>query len=415
MATATHRIPLLRTRLSVQMFLQFATWGVWVPVLGNHLAGIGIAPEKIGLVYATGPLALMIAPLIAGQIADRWFATQRFLALCYLVSAVLFWLLATATDIDVILQLALASMLFFGPTLGLANALCFRHLADGERDFPLVRVWGTIGWIAAGWALYAWMGLDQRHGFGDSFYLAAVFAALNGFYALTLPHTPPKGGADAPLPLGKVLGMLKDPSFAVFVAAAFATLVFASFYYNCVGLFFEKGLGVEGKYVSLLQGIGQVTEIGTMFLLPLALRRLGFKTTIAMGIAAWGLRFACFALGTPKELMIAAQALHGVCIAFTIATAMIYADRICAPEIRGTVQSFLAFVTYGVGMELGALLAARVSGACTGPAGTLDWHALWLVPAVGCAGVLALFLIGFKARALPVPAPAPAPADAASA
>src|SRR5258708_5017756 len=166
MEHASAGIPLLRTRLSAQMFLQFAAWGVWLPVLGNHLVGIGIAPEKVGLVYATGPLALMIAPLIAGQIADRWFPTQRFLSLCYLAAALLFALLARATDVDAIWWLALAAMLCFGPTLGLANALCFHHLKDGERDFPLVRVWGTFGWIAAGWALYAWMDLDHRRPVG---------------------------------------------------------------------------------------------------------------------------------------------------------------------------------------------------------------------------------------------------------
>ena len=409
MTNQSLEIPLLRTRLSVQMFLQYAIWGIWLPVLGNHLSSIGIDPVGIGMVYGTGPLALMIAPLIAGQIADRYFSTERYLSVSFFLSGVLFYLIADAKDLNTIFGLSLASMIFFGPTLGLANSLCFHHLKSGEKDFPLVRVWGTLGWIAAGWILYAWMKMDEaHHPVGHCFYIASILSVVNGFYVLTLPHTPPKGDSKDKFPLGQVVGMLKDPSFLVFILLAFMVLIFATFYYNSAGLFLEKGVGIEQKNISRVMGIGQVMEILTMFLLSFSLRKLGTKATIAIGIIAWGLRFGIFAIGSPKELVVAAQALHGVCFAFAIAAAMIYVDKISAADIKGSMQSFLAFVTYGVGMFLGSLLAAKVMDIYTTPGAKFmkfkitpdvtSWSGYWMVPTVGCAVALILFLAVFRAK-----------------
>ena len=391
-------IPFLRTRLSLQMFLQFAIWGAWIPVFGNHLGGLNIPGEKIGYAYLTGPLALMLSPLLAGQIADRWFAVQKYLGYSYLACGGLLIWLANSAEYNQIWWISFAVMLFFGPTLGLSNALCFYHLQDARKDFPIVRLFGTLGWIAACWLLTLWMYLTQRP-IGDSLYLAALFSILNGLYSFTLPHMPPQKSAKEAFALGKVLRMLKDPSFAVFTFLAFLLLVFGTFYYNFSGLYFEKGVGVKSVDVPLVTSAGQALECVTMFLLPWALRTLGTKKTMAIGIAMWAARFGLFTLCQPKELMVGAQALHGFSFAFGVAAAMIYVEKISDADVRGSVQSFLAWATYGLGMFVGSILSGYLAGRFTdSETGKLDYHALWTVPALGCAGILVLFLLFFRAR-----------------
>jgi nucleoside transporter len=389
-------IPYLRTRLSLQMFLQFAIWGSWAPVLGRHLERIGLDAVQIGAIYGTGALATMISPLIAGQIADRWFATQKFLSVSYAAAGVLFFVAARTVDYETLWALSLGAMLFFAPTLALGNSISFHHLSDARAQFPAIRVWGTIGWIAAGWILAGWLHLWEDRPIGDCLNLAAVFAALNAAYCLTLPATPPRRDAAEPFAVGKVLAMLKDGSFALFTVLAFLLMVFATFYYFRSANFFPA-VGIQDKNLSIVTSIGQITEILTMFVLPWVFLRLGSKRTIALGILAWAVRFYIFAIGAPLELVIAAQALHGVCFAFVIAAAMIYVERVCAPDVRASAQSLLTFVTYGAGMFVGAWLGGTVSDHFT-TEGVADWRSIWLVPTAGCAAVLLLFLAGFRAR-----------------
>jgi nucleoside transporter len=385
----------LRPRLSLQMFLQFAIWGSWAPVLGKHLANVGLSPGQIGAIYGTGALATMLSPLVAGQIADRWFATERFMSVSFFASAGAFWCAAHTTDYHSLWWLSLVAMLFFAPTLALGNSISFHHLDDPRKQFAAIRVWGTIGWIASGWALNRWMDATGRP-IGDCLILAAAYSVANGIYCLTLPHTPPQRGTRERFALGKALAMFGDPSFALFTVLAFLLLVFASFYYFLSAIFFPT-LGVADKDLSLVSSIGQIAEIAGMFVLPLALVRLGSKTTISIGLFAWAARFAMYAIGKPFGLVLAAQAIHGVCFAFTIAAAMIYVERICASDVRASAQSLLTFVTYGLGMFAGAWLAGQVSEHYTVDR-VADWRAIWTVPAVGSLVVALAFVAGFRAR-----------------
>jgi nucleoside transporter len=385
----------LKTRLSIQMFLQFASWGAWAPVLTKHLHNIGFADDQIGGVFAAGSFATMISPLIAGQIADRWFPTQIFIAVSYLITGVLFFIAQSTTSYTEMYWLGFGTMLFFSPTLGLANSLCFHHLSDPRRNFPFIRAFGTVGWIAAGIALNRWMIMSHRP-IGDCLALAGVFSIVNAVYSMTLPNTPPRRNTGEPFALGKVLAMLKEPSFAVFCFLSFMLLVFGNFYYVFAGRFLPSA-GISDENLSLVMLIGQVTEILTMFILPLALMRLGSKTTICIGVAAWAIRFSIFAVGQPLWFVVAAQALHGVAFAFAIAAAMIYVERICTPDVRGSMQSFLAWLTYGLGGTIGSLLGGRVSTMYTVDKVT-DWHKVLMVPAIGCATVLLLFIVAFRAR-----------------
>ena len=392
---------LLKTRLSVQMFLQFAIWGAWAPVLGKHLGNLNFTPAQVGGVYGAGTLATMISPLIAGQIADRWFPTQWFLALSYLLTGILFFIARTSADYSQLWWLGFGTMLFFGPTLGLANSMCFHHLSDARRDFPAIRSWGTIGWIASSGALSAWMKVTGRD-IGDCLTFAAVFSIINALYSATLPATPPRRETREAFAVGKVLAMLKDPSFAVFSFLAFALMVFASFYYFMTANFLPT-IGISDSDLPLVLLTGQVMEILTIFLLPMAMKKLGSKTTIALGLGAWALRFFIFGLGKPTALVVASQSIHGVAFAFAIAGAMIYAERICAPDVRGSMQSFLSWLTYGLGMYAGSYLGGAVGQHYSHldpatQAAVRDWPPIWNVAAIGCTAVMVLFLIGFRAR-----------------
>lgn len=344
-------------------------------------------------------------PPPAAAAGSRWFATQRFLAFAFAGTAVLLWLASKVNaniEFGYMWWLCLGSMLLFGPTLGLANALCFHHLKDPRADFPLIRVWGTVGWILAAFAV-SWVmratGLDLR----ACLVVGCVVSAVLAVYCMTLPHTPPKAEAAEKFAVGKVLAMTRDFSFTLFSFLAFVLMIFATFYYFKNAEFFPT-LGISDDWLGPTQSIGQAAEIGTMFALPVVYKKLGSKKTIALGLFAWGLRFAIFALGTPAALVIAAQALHGVCFAFGIAAAMIYFERICAPDVRGSVQSFLAWITYGFGMFVGSLLLGPLGNAFSRPDPAdatkmvLDWHKFWAVPAAGCGVILLLFLVGFRAR-----------------
>jgi len=401
----TNEIPFLKVRLSVQMFLQFAIWGAWAPVLNIHMSkNLGFDGSQVGLVYLTGPLALMIAPLIAGQFVDRYFATQKFLGVAYIAAGATLIAAARVADFNSLWWLALVSMLFFGPTLGLANSLCFHHLKNPQTEFAYVRMWGTLGWIAAGFIVSFWMKATQRP-ISDCLNIGGVFAIINGLYSFSLPHTPPKGDAAEKFAVGKVLAMLKDPSFTIFTLLCGVLLVFATSYYNFAGWFLNAGVGIQESNVSLVMLMGQVLEILTMLLLPLSLKKLGTKNTIALGILAWGLRFAAFAIGGPVELIVVAQTLHGFCFAFAIAAAMIYVDKICAQDARGSMQSFLAFATYGIGMAIGSVMFGKIISANTveilkdGVAEKIIlWKNVWMISAIGCGAVLVGLMLGFRAR-----------------
>lgn len=405
-------VPFVRTRLSILMFLQFTIWGSWAPVLGNHLGGtLHFSGTQIGMVYLTGALGCLVSPLIGGQIADRWFPTQIFLSISFFASGAFLYFVSKATDFNSIFALALGSMVCFGPTLALSNSLCFHNLPDARRDFPIVRLAGTIGWIFAGIVVSVWLGSGgllttlgvtglTSHPPSDALLWGAGFAVACGLYSLTLPHTPPKRDAGNAFAMAKVLQMLKDPSFAIFSALAFFILFAAAGYYNFSGLFFGAMFSVSD--VPLVALVGQIMEIATLAILPFAIKNLGTKKTITIGIFMWALRFAIFGLASSKALIVVGQSLHGFCFAFAVAASMIYVEKISAADIRGSVQSFLVIVAYGFGLLAGSLATGPLWDYFTKkPAeGVMitDWRSFWLTLAGGCMVVLVMFVLGFRAR-----------------
>lgn len=349
-------------RLSVLMFLQFFCWGAWFATLAlclssNDLSGI------IGGAYGTVPLAAMLAPLLVGVVADRFFPTQIVLGALFLIGGgLLFWIYkaAAATQGDLVVNLLLAYMLSFMPTLGLANSIAFTHL--DELTFPKVRVWGTIGWIIAGLSVGI-LGWSADLGI---FALAAATSVILGLYCFSLPSTPPPAKGQPinvrALFMVDALTLLKKPSFAVFLICSCALCIPLAYYYGITPNYLANTGFTEPAATMTL---GQISEVVFMLMIPLLFRKLGVKKMLLIGMAAWAVRYGLFSLGAEDRvvwMILLGIVLHGICYDFFFVTGFMYTDREAPVELRNQAQSLLVFLTQGVGMYIGYKFAFGEKG-----------------------------------------------------
>ena len=345
------------------MFLQFFVWGAWYVGAPLYLVKIGFSGSDLGWTYAVGPLACIVSPFFVGMVADRFFATERILCALHVVGGGCMLLAATLMDPSDPAQPSIINLVFLGhtlcyfPTLALTNSLALHHVTDSQREFPLIRVFGTIGWIVAGFTL-AWIGWGDRL---EMFQLTGVAGILMGLYSLTLPHTPPpsKGkrtswrelaGADA-------FELFRKPSFTIFIASTFLICIPLAFYFQLAAKAVQLA-GIED--VTQAMSYGQVSEIVFMLLMPLFFRRLGVKWMLAVGMLAWVIRYVLFAIGTPDSviwMMYGGIILHGICYDFLFVTGQIYTDMAARKEIRAQAQGLLVLFTLGLGMLIGARVA----------------------------------------------------------
>lgn len=400
----------LFVRLSFMMFLQYFVWGIWLPVLGLHLEseGIGMTPMQNGLIFSVYGFGAILGPFVLGQLADRYMATERVLALAHLIGGVLLITTAYVTGFWPIFFLLFAYCNLYMPSMGLTNSISFRSLGDGNQDqFPKVRMMGTVGWIAAGlfWTFYQRAGQDVRFrplfdvisapASRDCFRLAGVVSLVYGLYCLTLPHTPPTPVAvdtasTKRSAILESLGLLRIRSFAVLTVVAGLIGILLAFYFACEGLFLLS-LKIPKDDISSYMTLGQVAEWVLIGLIPLAVDRLGVKRTMLLGIGAWALRFGLSAYGQPNWLMITTIGLHGFAFGFFFVVAQMYVDRAAGPDIKASAQNFLVFVIYGLGTIVGSVL--------TGPIRTMfnnDWHKIWAGPAVLTVICLIIFAVLFR-------------------
>ncbi len=384
-------IPYLRTRLAVQQFLIGAAGGLWSPILAQHLQGLQFSAFQITLCVACGTLANLLTSVLAGQIADRWMATERFLGLLALVAGGLLIAAWTQTSFAALGPLLLIMAVFFIPCYPLGTSMAFRHLPDPARQFAVVRVWATIGWVAGGLALTAWLQVAGASRVGDCLLFAGIVCLGMGLYSFTLPSTPPAHSAQGSAVAG-AFRMLREPSFAVLVAIFFVYEVFAYFQGPFAPLFLPTA-GVDPANVSAVLTLGQVAEIGIFFVFPAVYRRLGPGGTMALGIFCWGLRYAIFAVGSPLWLMVAAVGLHGPGFLFSRLALTLYADEVCPRDIRASVQTLLSLLVDGAGMTAGAVAAGWALRQYAG-----DWRTLWVIPAVGCGAVVVALLAAFRPK-----------------
>ena len=394
--------PVLRLRLSTMMFLEFFVWGAWFVTLGTYLAAdLGASGSQIALAFLTQSLGAILAPFIVGLIADRWFAAQRILGVLHLFSAVMLFLAGRQGDFGAFFVFALLAMISFMPTLALANSISFRRLTSPERQFPAIRVFGTIGWIVAG-LLIGWLGWEAGGALENTFVMAAIGSALLGVYAFTLPHTPPETTGDR-VTVRDVLGLdalalLKSRSYLVFFLASILICIPLAFYYNFTNLYLNE-IGVQSA--AAVQSLGQVSEALFLLVMPLMLRKLGVKRTLLIGMLAWALRYALFAFGDAGSLLwlvVIGLVLHGVCYDFFFVAGQIYTDRFAPKHVRSAAQGLISLATYGVGLLIGSLISGPIVDAFLAADGTHQWRAIWLIPAALAVGVALFFAALFRER-----------------
>lgn len=407
----------VKFRLCVMMFLQYAIWGSWAPVLSAYLQNnLGFSGVQLGIIFSLLPLATIISPFIGGQFADRWFPTQKVIGGLQLVGGVILILIANITSFTPMMWLMLLYCLVYAPTLALTNSIAFVNLKSSEKEFGSIRVWGTIGWIAAGWALFGWRTLAKSpEGIamkGDTLLLAGIFSLLMGLLSFGLPHTPPQKEGARPWAFLEALKMFKDRNFLIFALISFVVATELQFYYVLTSPFLTSPvIGVSQKHISAVMTIAQVAEIFVMaFMLSWALRKFGMRRTLTLGILAWPIRYIIFSLGEPSWLVIASLALHGFCYVFFFTAAFIYVDNIAPKDIRHSAQSLIAIIILGFGNFVGSLFSGWVQNLFTketlDAAGevvkVINWRGTFLVPTVLTLLCLIVFLAFFKEKKAPV-------------
>lgn len=395
--------PSIRLRLSIMMFLQYFAWGAWTVTMGTYLLQtLRFSGEQTGLAYGTASIAAIVSPLFVGLVVDRWFASQRALAVLFLLSAATLYYASLQTAFVPFYVALLVHMLCFMPTIALSNAVAFRHMDKPQQQFPGVRVLGTIGWIAAGWLVGYVL---HAEAVATQFHVSAIALMVLGLFSLVLPHTPPlprAEGAQKPS-LRDFLGLdalqlMRDRSFAIFMIGSLLVCIPLQFYYAFTNGFLNE---IDVPNAAGKMTFGQMSEIAFMLAMPLFFRRLGIKTMLLIGMAAWAARYLLFAMGDSGELMwmlYLGILLHGVCYDFFFVSGQIYVDREAPAHLRASAQGFLTLVTWGVGMLIGSWLSGRVVDAyrAGGDRVTHDWSQIWLVPAIGAAAVFLLFALFFR-------------------
>ena len=397
--------PAVRGRLSAMMFLQFFIWGAWFVTLGTYLGqGLAFDGVEVAAAYSTMPWGTILAPFFIGMVADRFFAAERVLGVLHLLGAGLLFLASRVSTPAEFFWVLLAYAFCYSPTLALVNAISFNQMASPEKQFPSVRVFGTIGWIVAGLSV-GYMGVEAT---ATPLRIAAAASIALAVFSLGLPHTPPKS-LGRKVTVRDVLGLdaltlMKDRSFAIFVLGSLLICIPLAFYYNFTNLFLnEKGIvNAAGKMT-----MGQMSEVFFMLVMPFFFRRLGVKWMMVVGMAAWATRYLMFAFGTPGELVFMYYLgilLHGICYDFFFVTGQIYVDNTAPKAIQASAQGFITLVTYGVGMLIGTGISGLVVKshqlAADNPAAGHDWTAIWLWPAAMAFVVILLFVALFDGKGM---------------
>jgi nucleoside transporter len=389
-----------RIILSLMMFLNYFIWGSWYVTLGAYLTiHLKFTGTEAGAVFGTTAIACMVSPFFVGLIADRFFASEKVLATLHLLGAILLFLVTKVTGFGAVYGLMLAYGLCYFPTIALTTSLTLQHVKHPARDFPLIRVFGTLGWIAVGVTL-GHLGIETSP---SSFLLAAGASVIMSVFSLALPHTPPPSKGEE-ITIRRILGldalvMFKRRSFAVFGVASVLACIPLTFYFSFTNAYLNDlhVANAAGK-----MALGQASEVGMMLLMPLILARLSVKSVLMMGLAAWSVRYLLLAYGNPESgmwMFYAAILLHGICYDFFFVTGQLYTDQEAPAHLRSAAQGLITFMTYGLGMLIGSMLAGRGLDYFTHTQGSTtatNWQAFWIMPASIAFFILLLIVVFFR-------------------
>ena len=391
-----------RIQLSIMMFLEFFIWGGWFVTLGTFLgSNLGANGAQIGNIFSTQSWGAILSPFIIGLIADRYFNAEKILGVLHIAGAGLMYMMYSSENASVFFPYALGYMILYMPTLALVNSVSFKQMKDPEKEFPAIRVFGTVGWIVAGLLISYIFHWDSKDGIAqgflkNTFLLSGIAALVLGFMSFTLPKTPPVKSTDSKISISQIIGLdalklLKDKNFAIFFIASVLICIPLAFYYQLANPFLTAN-GMENPTGKMT--IGQASEVLFLLALPVFFKKFGFKKTILVGMLAWAVRYLLFAFGNAGELsfmLLLGIALHGVCYDFFFVSGQLYTNARAGEKYKSAAQGLITLATYGVGMLIGFKVAGWVADEYQS-----DYKMIWIIPAAIAAAVMLIFLITFK-------------------
>lgn len=383
------------------MLFEYFIWSAWYVTMGTYMTEVlGSSGSQIGAAYSALAIATMISPFFVGMVADRYFAAQRIMGILHIAGGILLYLATEIQDNTAFYWVILVYSLLYMPTIALSNSIAFSQMTDPGKQFPWIRVFGTVGWIVAG-LMIATLKVEEASQLPLTFHMAAIASLLLGVFSFFLPNTPPKGkstevsassaiGADA-------FVLFKDRPYLIFFIAAILVCIPLSFYYGFANVFLNN-IGLENAAGKMT--LGQVSEALFILAIPFLFYRIGVKNMILIGMLAWIVRYVCFAYGNAEDstwMLYAGIILHGICYDFFFVTGYMYTEKKAGEKIKNAAQGLFTFATYGLGMVIGTRFSGFIADSYT-TNGNYDWKSIWFVPAGIAVFVLVYFVLFFKEK-----------------
>jgi len=391
--------PINITKLSLMMLLEYFIWGSWYVTMSTYMTVfLKSSGAEIGAAYSALAIATIISPFFVGMVADRYFAAQRIMGVLHIVGAVLLFFATLVTDNTIFYWVILLYSLMYMPTIALSNSIAFHQMSDPGKQFPWIRVFGTVGWIVAGLTIAA-LDVEKTSQLPFTFHMAAIASFGLGIFSFILPHTPPKGKSETG---SSVIGteaivLFRNKPYLVFFIAAILVCIPLSFYYGFANVFLNT-IGMDNAAGKMT--LGQFSEAIFILAIPFLFNNIGVKNMILIGMAAWILRYICFAYGNVDSnlwMLYAGIILHGICYDFFFVTGYMYTEKKTGEKFKNAAQGLFTFATYGVGMLVGTLVSGFVTDYYTTD-GVRNWEGIWYVPAGIAIFVLVYFIIFFREK-----------------